>query len=172
MAVSPSNVRILCLMAIVLILGLSPLGFLPVSGAGGAITLLHIPVILAGTLEGPAAAALLGALFGLIAGYKFPVPHLFFHILVRVLAGLAAGLTFQTLRSSSADGSQVTIASAGAALAGTFTNTAGMSFVALLTGMVAPESLLTIVLLHGTLELVAAVLVVVPSTIALRETIQ
>lgn len=133
---------------------------------------MHIPVILAGTLEGPLAAGMLGAVFGLIAGFQFTVIPMFFHILVRILTGFAAGLTFQSLRSSSSDGSQVTYAAAGAAGIGTFTNTAVMSFIALLTGAIPAESLLTIVLLHGAIELFAALVVVVPSTIALKETIK
>lgn len=168
---SPSVIRTLCLLAIVLILGLSPLGFITVPGPGAAITLVHIPVILAGTLEGPLTAGLLGAVFGLIAGVKFPSINMFFHILVRILVGFAAGLAFMTLRSSSSDGSQVTVASAGAAVIGTFTNTGVMSFIALLTGAIPAESLLTIVIMHGAIELFAALLVVVPSTIALKETI-
>lgn len=168
---SPSVIRTACLLAILVILGISGLGSIPVSGPGVAITLMHIPVILAGTLEGPLTAGLLGAVWGLIAGFQAPVINLFFHILVRVLTGFAAGLTFQTLRSSSSDGSQVTLASAGAAAIGTFTNTGVMCFIALLLGVIPPESLLGIALLHGTIELFAALVVVVPSTIALKETI-
>lgn len=154
-----------------LILGLSPLGFIRVPGPGAFITLAHIPVILAGTLEGPLTAGLLGAVFGLIAGFKAPVINMFFHILVRILMGFAAGLAFLTLRSSSSDGSQVTLASAGATAIGVFTNTAGMSFIALLTGTIPAESLMTIVIMHGAIELFAALVVVIPSTIALKETI-
>ena len=95
--------RIAVLLAVLLVLGLSPLGFIKMQGLGGAITLLHVPMILAATLEGPFAAAVVGGVFGLIAGLKFPVPGmaLGFHVIARVLAGLAAALTFQMLRQSS-----------------------------------------------------------------------
>lgn len=162
--------RIAVLFAVLLVLGLSPLGFLKVTGAGHAITLLHIPMLLAATLEGPFAAALLGAGFGLIAGWKFPVPGVMlgFHVLARVLAGLAAALTFQALRSSSRRDSQITIASCGAAVAGTATNTLIMTLLVLLLTGLSPEELLSVAILHGVVEVMVAMVVVVPLTIALK----
>jgi uncharacterized membrane protein len=156
-------------MAVLLVLGLSPLGFVKMQGLGGAITLLHIPVILAATLEGPFAAAVLGATFGLIAGWKFPVHGmaLGFHVIARVLAGLAAALTFQTLRQSSRRDSSLTIASTGAAVAGTVANTLIMTLLVLLLTGAPPEELISIAILHGIVELVMAVVIVVPLTIAL-----
>lgn len=162
--------RIAVLLAALLVLGLSPLGFIAVTGLGGAITLLHLPMILAATLEGPFAAALLGGGFGLIAGLKFPVPGvaLGFHVMARVLAGLAAALTFQVLRASSRRDSQITIASAGAAAAGTLANTLIMTLLVLLLTGASPEELLSVAILHGIVELMMAVVVVVPLTIALK----
>lgn len=162
--------RIGVLLGVLLVLGLSPLGFIGIGGAGQAITLLHVPVILAATLEGPFAAAVLGAGFGLIAGLKFPVPGMMlgFHVLARVLAGLAAALTFQALRASSRRDSQITIASFGAVLAGTVANTLMMTLLVLLLTGTSPEALLSVAILHGIVELMIAMVVVVPLTIALK----
>ena len=162
--------RIAVLLAALLVLGLSPLGFLNVTGLGQAITLLHIPMILAATLEGPFAAAVLGAAFGLIAGLKFHVQGvaLGFHIMARLLAGLAAALTFQTLRRSSRADSSLTIASTGAVVAGTVANTLIMTLLVLLLTGASPEELLSVAILHGVLELAMALAVVVPVTIALK----
>lgn len=160
--------RTAILLAALLVLGLSPLGFIDVPGIGRALTLLHIPMILAATLEGPLAAALLGAVFGLITGLKFPFPGLGFHILTRILAGLAAALTYQALRRTSRQGSRVTLASAGAVAAGTLTNTLIMTLLVLLLGGTAPEELIVVAILHGTVEFVLALVVVVPTTVALR----
>jgi uncharacterized membrane protein len=161
--------RIAVLLAALLVLGLSPLGFIPISGPGHAITLLHVPMILGATLEGPFAAAVLGGAFGLIAGFKFPVPGvaLGFHVMARVLAGLAAALTFQVLRASSRRDSSLTIASAGAVVAGTLTNTMIMTLLVLLLTGASPEELLSVAILHGVMELMMAMVVVVPLTIAL-----
>ena len=50
LVVVKSLVNTALLLAATLILGLSPLGFLTVPGLGKAITVMHIPVILAATL--------------------------------------------------------------------------------------------------------------------------
>lgn len=161
--------RIGVLLAGLLVLGFSPLGFLSIGGVGQAITLLHVPMILAATLEGPFAAALLGAVFGLIAGEKFPVPGiaLGFHVTARLLSGLAAALMFQTLRHSSRRDSQLTVASVGAVVAGTVTNTLMMVLLVLLLTGASPQELLSVALLHGIVELMVALVVVVPLTIVL-----
>lgn len=166
--VPQSLTRTAILLAALLVLGLSPLGFIEVPGIGRAITLLHIPMILAATLEGPLAAAILGAVFGLITGIKFPFPALPFHVLARVLAGLAAALTYQALRRTSRQGSRITLASAGAVAVGTLTNTLIMTLLVLLLGATDPEELILVAVLHGTVEFALALVVVVPTTIALE----
>lgn len=152
-----------------LVLGLSPLGFFKMGDLGGAITMLHIPMILAATLEGPLAASFLGMVFGLIAGLKFPLPEvaLGFHVLARTLAGLSAAITFQVLRRSSRRDSRLTVASTGAAIAGTLTNTLIMTLLILLLTGAPPEELLSIAIIHGLIELLAALVIVVPFSIAI-----
>ena len=160
--------RTAVLLAALLVLGFSPLGFITVPGIGKAITLLHIPMILAATLEGPLAAALLGVAFGLVANYQFPeFPGLGFQVLVRVLAGLAAGLTFQALCRASNRDSRVTVASLGAVVAGTGASTLIMTLLALLMTSASPAELLSVAILHGIVEFVMALVIVVPTTIAL-----
>lgn len=161
--------RIGVLLAAMLLLGLSPLGFINISGPGKAITLLHIPMLLAATLEGPFAAASLGAVFGLIAGIKYPVPGiaLGFHVLGRLLAGLAAALTFQVVGHSSWRDSRITVGSIAAVLAGTLANTLIMTLLVLLLGGSSPEELLSVAIIHGIVEVVVAMVVVVPITIVL-----
>lgn len=55
-------------------LSLSGLGYLPVPGTVGPLTLLHIPVILAGVLSGPGPGAGVGLIFGLTNLYLM-APH-------------------------------------------------------------------------------------------------
>lgn len=51
--------------ALSIMLGMTPLGFIPVPTAAGHATIMHIPVILGAVLEGPRVGALTGLIFGL-----------------------------------------------------------------------------------------------------------
>lgn len=165
-----SAVRTLILLSATIALGLSPLGFVQVPGFGGAITFLHLPMILAATLESPLAAGIVGAGFGIMAGLRFDkpdMPPMAFHIVSRVLAGVAAGLTFRLFTRNADDGSKLTKASAAAAIVGTATNTLLMCTCALMLGLAQPGQLFSVAFVHGAFEMAAALLVVVPVTIAL-----
>jgi uncharacterized membrane protein len=163
-----SAVRTLILLSATVALGLSPLGFVQVPGFGGAITFLHLPMLLAATLESPLAAGIVGVAFGIMAGLRFDELPMAYHIEVRVIAGVAAGFTFQMMTRAASEGSRVTVASAMAATVGTVTNTALMCASALLLGLAQPGQLLSVAIIHGAFELAAALLVIVPVTIALR----
>ncbi|MBC7321484.1 ECF transporter S component [bacterium] len=56
---------------IILLLGFSYLGYIPLPTPAGAATIMHIPVIIAGLLLGPKFGAIAGTLFGLSAIYYF-----------------------------------------------------------------------------------------------------
>lgn len=56
---------------IILLLGFSYLGYIPLPTPAGAATIMHIPVIIAGLLLGPKFGAIAGSLFGLSAIYHF-----------------------------------------------------------------------------------------------------
>lgn len=56
---------------IILLLGFSYLGYIPLPTPAGAATIMHIPVIIAGLLLGPKFGAIAGILFGLSAIYYF-----------------------------------------------------------------------------------------------------
>lgn len=160
-----SAVRTLILLSATIALGLSPLGFVQVPGFGGAITFLHLPMILAATLESPLAAGVVGVGFGVMAGLFFEAPPMAFHIAIRVVAGVAAGLTFSMFTRTGDEGSKVTRASAAAAVVGTLTNTSLMCLCALMLGIALPGQMFSVAFIHGAIELVAALLVVVPVTI-------
>ncbi|MEG1781761.1 MAG: ECF transporter S component [Oscillospiraceae bacterium] len=103
------------LLALELILSFTPLGFILIPPV--AITLLHIPVIIAAILLGPACGAILGGVFGLISIFKAttaatspvdmafspfvsgkPLASLLMALGTRILFGLIAGLLFMALR--------------------------------------------------------------------------
>ena len=155
-------------MAATLVLGLSPLGFVTVPGLGGAITFLHLPMILAATLESPLAAGIVGGVFGVIAGYKFGSPPFAFHVGARVAAGLTAGIVFQAIASTANEGSKVTIASAATAVAASVSNTLYMCLTTLLLGLAQFGELFSVAFVHGAIELAVALIITTPLTIALR----
>lgn len=89
------------LAALVAVLGLTPLGFVPVPTPAGSATTLHIPVIIAALVEGPVAGALVGFMFGAFSYWRAvtapanPVAQAMFSdpvtaFLPRILIGLVA----------------------------------------------------------------------------------
>ena len=163
-----SLVNTALLLAATLILGLSPLGFLTVPGSGKAITVMHVPVILAATLVSPLAAGLVGATFGLLAGLKFQAPPLIYHVVTRALAGIVGGLTFQAISRTAEEGSKVTKASLATAVTTTVANTLFMSAAIFILHLADPAELFSVAYVHGVIELTIAVVITTPVTIALK----
>lgn len=103
-------VTVAMLGAITIVLGLTPMGYIPLGLIN--ITTMHIPVIVAGILEGPIVGALVGFIFGLssIANAilrPIPISFVFYNpivsVLPRVLIGIFAGLTFMGLKDKNND---------------------------------------------------------------------
>lgn len=94
------NVRKLAIVgvlgAISVVLGMTPLGFIPVGPTRA--TIMHIPVIIGAIVEGPIVGALVGLIFGLFSIYQSvtaptPVSFVFLNPLVSVLPRVLIGLT-------------------------------------------------------------------------------
>ena len=90
--------------AIVIMLGLTPLGFIPLGLL--MITTLHIPVIIAGILEGPVVGGLVGLIFGFFSLFNAmtrpgPISFVFYNPLIsimpRILIGVVTGLVYSCL---------------------------------------------------------------------------
>lgn len=121
------------LSAVVLVLGITRTGFVH-WGAGASITFMHVPVILAVVLEGPIAGLIVGAIFGLQSLLQAqisptaPLDSLFTNplisILPRLFIGPVASAVFFLLRGRGKKVVFQLAAAIGAAIAGTFTNTA------------------------------------------------
>ncbi len=92
--------------AISIVLGMTPLGFIPVGPTRA--TIMHIPVIIGAIIEGPVVGALVGLIFGLFSIYQAitaptPVSFVFLNpivsVLPRILIGITAYYTYKGLNS-------------------------------------------------------------------------
>jgi uncharacterized membrane protein len=117
---------------IAIFLGYTRLGFIPVPNISGNATIMHVPAILGGALEGPVVGTIVGGIFGVFSFIQAEVP--FFRdplvsILPRLLIGVVAWAVFAALRNLSLD-----LASAAAGVLGSLTNTVGVLGMAVLLG--------------------------------------
>lgn len=93
--------------ALTVVMGLTGIGFIPIPPVQA--TIMHLPVILAGVLEGPAAGGAVGAIFGGFSMYQAattgtPISKALFlnpliAFLPRILIGIVAGYGFRVARS-------------------------------------------------------------------------
>lgn len=92
--------------AITIVLGLTPLGFIPLGLIN--VTTMHIPVIVAGILEGPLVGGLVGLIFGLSSMMNAlmrptPVSFIFLNPLIavvpRILIGIVAAYCYKSLKN-------------------------------------------------------------------------
>lgn len=144
--------------AIAIILGSTGLGFIPVPTPAGRATIMHVPAIIAGILEGPLVGLFVGLIFGI---FSFVQANAFFSdplvaILPRMFIGVVAYLAYKPLKNSPALGAAL------AAVAGTLTNTLGVLSLAVLRGYL-PSWVAAggIVLTHGLGEIIVACVLVV-----------
>jgi uncharacterized membrane protein len=117
---------------IAIFLGYTRLGFIPVPNISGNATIMHVPAILGGALEGPVVGTIVGGIFGIFSFIQAEVP--FFRdplvsILPRLFIGVVAWAIFAGLRNFSLD-----LASAVAGVLGSLTNTVGVLGMAVLLG--------------------------------------
>lgn len=127
---------------ICMVLGLTGLGMIPIPTLAGRATIMHVPVILAGILEGP----IVGGLTGLIMGiYSFATPSgaipqdPLVRILPRILIGVVSALAFRAARG------HISLGAALAGILGTITNTVGFVGLAVVMGYLPLEAVVAIV---------------------------
>ncbi len=117
---------------IAIFLGYTRLGFIPVPNISGNATIMHVPAILGGALEGPVVGTIVGGIFGIFSFIQAEVP--FFRdplvsILPRLFIGVVAWAVFAGLRNFSLD-----VAAATAGVLGSLTNTVGVLGMAVILG--------------------------------------
>ncbi len=109
---------------IAVFLGATRLGFIPVPTLAGNATIMHVPAILGGALEGPVVGLLAGGIFGIYSWLYAEVPLFKDPIIAigpRLLIGVVAWAVFAALRNIN-----VYLASALSGLLGSLTNTVGV----------------------------------------------
>src|SRR5215204_2040749 len=144
---------------VALFLGATRLGFIPVPVPFiGNATIMHIPAIVGGALEGPVVGLLTGAIFGIFS-FLYADNPVFLNPLVavlpRLLIGVVAWAVFVGLRRWSID-----LASAAAGILGSFTNTVGVLGLAILFGLL-PPAVIPAVLPQAIAEAILAAIVTV-----------
>lgn len=82
--------------AISVVLGMTPLGFIPVGPTRA--TIMHIPVIIGAIMEGPIVGGMIGLIFGLFSIFQAitnptPVSFVFYNPIVSVLPRVLIGIT-------------------------------------------------------------------------------
>lgn len=125
------------LSAISIILGMTPLGIIPIGPLNA--TIMHLPVIIGAVLEGPVVGLVIGGIFGAFSLYRAAMggsvlAPLFMNpvvsILPRLLIGPVAYYVFAGLRKLT---KKRALPVGAAAVAGTLTNTVGvMGFIYIL----------------------------------------
>jgi uncharacterized membrane protein len=123
-------------------LGFTQLGFIPVPNLAGRATILHVPAILGGALEGPVVGLIVGGIFGFFSWLDPVAPPLrdpLVSILPRLPIGVVAWAVFAGLRRWSLD-----LASAVAGVLGSLANTVGVLGMAVLLGYFPLEAVVPI----------------------------
>lgn len=128
---------------IAIFLGYTRLGFIPVPNLAGSATIMHVPAILGGALEGPVVGTIAGGIFGIFSFLTAEVPifrNPLVSVLPRLVIGIVAWASFVGLRRISLD-----LASAVAGVLGSLANTIGVLGMAILLGLLPVAAVVPII---------------------------
>lgn len=143
--------------SIAILLGVTRLGFIPVPTPAGNATILHIPAVIGGILEGPLVGLIIGLIFGVSSFLDATVP-LFKDPLVaifpRLFIGVAAYYVYVGLKRVN---EYAAIGIAG--FIGSMTNTILVLTMAVIRGYLAPNVAVGIAIANGLPEAVVSVVV-------------
>src|SRR5438105_10454820 len=91
------------LAAVAILLAITRLGFIPVPNVSGNATIMHVPAIIGGVLEGPVVGLVIGGIFGLYSWlqdttglFKNPIVS----VVPRLFIGVVAYYAYVALRKS------------------------------------------------------------------------
>jgi len=151
------------LAAIAILLGITRLGFIPVPNVSGNATIMHVPAIIGGVLEGPLVGLLVGGIFGVFSMLQ-DTTGLFRNPIVSVLPRLFIGVTayfaYISLRKSNE-----WLALVVAGVIGTLTNT--ILVVGALVGLsLIPAAVIPTIIPQAIAEIVIAAIITVAVVVA------
>ena len=144
---------------IAIFLGYTRLGFIPVPNLAGNATIMHVPAILGGALEGPIVGTIAGGIFGIFSFLQAEVPifrNPLVSVLPRLIIGIVAWASFVSLRRVSLD-----LASAVAGVLGSLANTVGVVGMAVLLGLLPLAAVVPIIPQSIAEAVIAAIVTVV-----------
>ena len=143
---------------IAIFLGATQLGFIPVPNIAGNATIMHVPAIIGGALEGPVVGLIAGAIFGVFSFVQADNPiftNPLISILPRLFIGIVAWVAFVGLRRWSVD-----LAAAAAGVIGSLANTVGVLTMAVLLGFL-PLALIPTIIPQAIAEAILAAVVTI-----------
>ena len=153
------------LAAIAILLGITRLGFIPVPNISGNATIMHVPAIIGGVLEGPLVGLLVGGIFGIFSWLQADNP-LFADPTVAVLPRLFIGVTsayaYLLLKNHSEYAALVA-----SSIVGTLTNTCLVVGMAVLRGYI-PLAVIPTIIPQAIAEIVIAIIITVAVVSAWR----
>ncbi len=152
------------LAAIAILLGVTRLGFIPVPTAAGNATIMHVPAIIGGIMEGWLVGGIIGTIFGLFSFLQATTP-LFKDPLVAILPRIFIGITtyFAYVGLKKINEYLALIV---AAAVGTLTNTILVLGMAVIRGYMAAGVAWTVGVTHGLPEVVVAAIITVAVVVA------
>jgi uncharacterized membrane protein len=146
------------LAAIAILLGITRLGFIPVPNVSGNATILHVPAIIGGVMQGPVVGLLVGLIFGIFSWLQAQIP-LFADPLVSVLPRLFIGVTaYYSYALLKKRNEYVALVVAG--IVGTLTNTILVLGMAVWRGYI-PVAVLPTIVPQAIVEVIIAVVITV-----------
>lgn len=152
------------LAAIAILLGVTRLGFIPVPTAAGNATIMHVPAIIGGIMEGWLVGGIIGTIFGLFSFLQATTP-LFKDPLVAIFPRIFIGITtyFAYVGLKKINEYLALIV---AAAVGTLTNTILVLGMAVIRGYMAAGVAWTVGVTHGLPEVVVAAIITVAVVVA------
>lgn len=150
--------------AIAVLLGVTQLGFIPVPTAAGHATIMHVPAIIGGILEGWVVGGIIGLIFGISSFLNATIPLFkdpLVAILPRLFIGIVAYFVYRGMRRWNEP-----LAVGAAALMGSVTNTVLVLGMAVVRNYMSLGVAASVALLNGLPEAIVSVIITVAVVLA------
>jgi uncharacterized membrane protein len=151
------------LAAIAILLGVTRLGFIPVPNLAGNATIMHVPAIIGGVMEGWLVGGIVGTIFGLFSFLQATTPLFkdpLVAVLPRIFIGITSYFTYAALKKVNEY-----VALIVAAVVGTLTNTVLVLGMAVIRGYL-PMAAIPPIIPQAIAEVIIAAIVTVAVVVA------